>query len=122
MIESSESQNLVCENDILIVDVVSDWEELTYVDRSDSIKEYLKEERISGTFLKLKMKKMPALKMMKMPELKMMKMPELKMMKLSELKIMMLWELMIMKLPELKIAKLLQKMKIAKLLPEQSCG
>ena len=114
MIESSESQSLVCENDILIVDVVSDWEELTYVDWSDSIKEYLKEERISGTFLKLKM--------MKMPELKMMKMPELKMMKLSELKIMMLWELMIMKLPELKIAKLLPKLKIAKLLPEQSCG
>ena len=41
MIESSESQSLVCENDILIVDVVSDWEELTYVDWSDSIKDYL---------------------------------------------------------------------------------
>ena len=46
MIESSESQSLVCENDILIVDVVSDWEELTYVDWSDSIKEYLKEENL----------------------------------------------------------------------------
>ena len=31
----------ICENDILIVDVVSDWEELTYVNWSDSIKEYL---------------------------------------------------------------------------------
>ena len=41
MIESSESQNLVCENDILIVDVVSDKGELTYVNWSDSIKEYL---------------------------------------------------------------------------------
>ena len=43
MIESSESQNLVCENDILIVDVVSDKGELTYVDWSDAIKEYLKD-------------------------------------------------------------------------------
>lgn len=42
-IESSESQNLVCENDILIVDVVSDGEELTYVDWSDSIKECLED-------------------------------------------------------------------------------
>ena len=41
MIESSESQSLVCENDILIVDVVSGWEELTYVDWSDSIEQYL---------------------------------------------------------------------------------
>lgn len=44
MIESSQSQNLVCENDILIVDIVSDWEELTYVDWSDFIKEYLGHE------------------------------------------------------------------------------
>ena len=46
MIESSESQSLVCENDILIVDVVSDWEELTYVDWSDSIEEYLRHEEL----------------------------------------------------------------------------
>ena len=46
MIESSESQNLVCENDILIVDVVSDKGELTYVDWSDAIKEYLILERL----------------------------------------------------------------------------
>ena len=46
MIESSESQSLVCENDILFVDVVSDWEELTYVDWSDSIKEYLIDENL----------------------------------------------------------------------------
>ena len=46
MIESSESQSLVCENDILIVDVVSDLEELTYVDWSDSIKEYLQKENL----------------------------------------------------------------------------
>ena len=46
MIESSESQSLVCENDILIVDVVSDWEELTYVDWSDSIEEYLRDEEL----------------------------------------------------------------------------
>lgn len=41
MIESSEGQSLVCENDILIVDVVSDREELTYVDWSFSIEQYL---------------------------------------------------------------------------------
>ena len=41
MIESSHSQNLVCENDILIVDVVSDAEELTYDDWSKSIEEFL---------------------------------------------------------------------------------
>ena len=46
MIESSESQSLVCENDILIVDVVSDWEELTYVDWSGSIEEYLRDEEL----------------------------------------------------------------------------
>ena len=42
MIESSQSQNLVCENDILIVDVVSDGVELTYVNWSDSIEGYLR--------------------------------------------------------------------------------
>ena len=41
MIESSESQNLVCENDILIVDVLSDREDLTYVDWSGAIREFL---------------------------------------------------------------------------------
>ena len=41
MIESSHGQNLVCENDILIVDVVSDAEELTYDDWSKSIEEFL---------------------------------------------------------------------------------
>ena len=46
MIESSESQSLVCENDILFVDVVSDREELTYVDWSNSIKEYLIDENL----------------------------------------------------------------------------
>ena len=46
LIESSESQNLVCENDILIVDVVSEGEELTYVDWSDSIKEVLMDMRL----------------------------------------------------------------------------
>ena len=44
MIESSHSQNLVCENDILIVDVVSDAEELTYDNWSISIKKYLETE------------------------------------------------------------------------------
>ena len=44
MIESSHSQNLVCENDILIVDDVSDAEELTYIYWRDSIKKYLVKE------------------------------------------------------------------------------
>ena len=80
MTESSESQNLVCENDILIVNVVSDKGELTYVDWSDAIKEYLKDVCLWDIVedASAENNEVAELEIMKLQELMIVKLPGLK--------------------------------------------